>query len=163
MWFFPPGHSSVTLFLAAVRQWPLYNCERERVKNEQCFLSCSHVGRQCPRSSCPPLFSVVSRCCVANAVVRERVASKSEIVRCSRERASNVLSAASFFMGLPHRRIILSRSISQRVNISPVDLRRRDSAFARTPPHVGNELLCRIFTSPQNSISSYLSASEFLS
>ena len=41
-----------------------------------------------------------------------------ENVQCSQERMSNALSAASFFVGLSDHCIILSRSISPRVNFS---------------------------------------------
>ena len=137
MWFRPPGYASTT-FRAAPGQWPLYECERERAKNEQCFLSCSHVGHQCPRSSCPPVLSVFPRCCAATAVVRERVASESERnVPCSHERTSDALSAASLLVRHSHQRIILSRSISRRMKFSPrFRLRkfRRNGTFARTPP-----------------------------
>ena len=70
------------LFRAAVEQWPLRECEKEIAKNEQCFLSCPHVGRQRPQSLCPPVLSVVPRCCAAATVVRERVDSERD-----RERA----------------------------------------------------------------------------
>ena len=79
-----------------------------------------------------------------HAAVQLQLFSKSELplrarenVCCSRKRTSNALLTASFYVGHSHHRIILSRSVSRRVNFSRrFTLRKfkRDGAFARTPP-----------------------------
>ena len=135
MGIFPSGNSSITLFRAAVGQWPFHECERERAKNEQCFLSCSHNGCLCPRSQCPPFLSVVSRCCAATRLSESKLPLRArENGRCSRKRTSDALSAASFFFGHSHHRITLSRPISLRVISSRRFMLRnlmRDGALAR--------------------------------